>query len=139
MNKDKIFELFDGDESTKKLDPNTVDVFMNTPYAKIGMFTKLITNHFIFHKKLENFFKKEGATYSVDKTKEVSEYTIYNRAWFYIKQVDINSYSHKVAINDFEPISFNKSLQSSIVYFEGQEQYERCAHLFKIKQLLKKA
>ncbi len=44
-----------------------------------------------------------------------------------------------IAINDFEPISFTKSLQNSIVYFEGKEQYERCAHLFKIKQLLRKA
>lgn len=138
VNKDKIFELFEGDESIKVLDPNAVNTFMKTPYAKIGMFTKLIINHFIFHKKLKKFFEKEGSTYDIDKTKEASEFTIYNRAWYYIKQIDTGSYSHKLAIEDFEPISFNKALQSSIKYFEDKEQYERCAHLLKISKMLEK-
>lgn len=137
MNKDKIFELFEGDESFKTLNPKVISTFMDTPYAKIGMFAKLIINHFIFHKKLENFFKKEGAEFDVNKTKEASEYTIYSRAWNYIKQIDTSSYSHKLAIKNFEPVSLNKSLKSSILYFENKEEYEKCAHLLKIKNILK--
>ena len=67
---------------------------MNGPYAKIGMFVKLIQNHEVFHKKLEKFLKQEQPDYNVESTKEASEYTVYHRAWSYIKQIDIDNSDH---------------------------------------------
>lgn len=136
MNKDKIFELFEGENEIKEMSSLNMEELMKTPYAKIGMFVKLITNHFVFHQKLKKFFEKEGTQFDIEKTKEASEFTVYNRAWSYVKQINLEDKYHIKAIQEFEPITFNKALQNSIWYFEDREEYEKCAHLFKIKKIV---
>ena len=56
IDKDKIFKLFvDGKEINGGKTEEEIKDFMNGPYAKIGMFVKLIQNHEIFHKILDFF------------------------------------------------------------------------------------
>ena len=139
IDKDKIFKLFvDGKEIDEDKTDEEIQDFMNGPYAKIGMFVKLIQNHEIFHKKLEKFLKKEQPDYNVESTKEASEYTVYHRAWSYIKNIDIDNSDHINAIINFDPKLFYKTLNGSVNFFERDEEYEKCAHLYKIKEIVKK-
>ena len=139
IDKDKIFKLFvDGKEIDEDKTDEEIQDFMNGPYAKIGMFVKLIQNHEIFHKKLEKFLKKEQPDYNVESTKEASEYTVYHRAWSYIKNIAIDNSDHINAIINFEPQVFYKTLNGSVHFFERYEEYEKCAHLYKIKEIVKK-
>jgi hypothetical protein len=139
IDKDKIFKLFvDGKEVDDSRTNEEIQDFMNGPYAKIGMFVKLIQNHEIFHKKLEKFLKKEQPDYNVESTKEASEYTVYHRAWSYIKNIDIDNSDHINAIINFDPKLFYKTLNGSVNFFERYEEYEKCAHLYKIKEIVKK-
>jgi len=110
---------------------------MDGPYAKIGMFVKLIQNHETFHKKLEKFLKQEQPDYNVESTKEASEFTVYNRAWFYIKNISINDKEDLNAIISFETKVLLKILNKSIKFFERLEEYEKCAHLYKIQNIVK--
>ena len=49
INKDKIFKLFvEGKEITDEKTKSEIKDFMNGPFAKIGMFVKLIQNHQVF-------------------------------------------------------------------------------------------
>ena len=138
IDKDKIFKLFvDGKEISGDKTEDEIKDFMNGPYAKIGMFVKLIQNHEVFHKKLEKFLKKEQPNYNVESTKEASEFTVYNRAWSYIKNIDINSKEDLNAIINFEHKALLKVLSSSITFFEVYEEYEKCAHLHKIQKTVK--
>ena len=138
IDKDKIFKLFvDGKEISGDKTEDEIKDFMNGPYAKIGMFVKLIQNHEVFHKKLEKFLKKEQPNYNVESTKEASEFTVYNRAWSYIKDIDINSKEDLNAIINFEHKALLKVLSSSITFFEVYEEYEKCAHLHKIQKTVK--
>ena len=138
IDKDKIFKLFvDGKEIDGDKTKEEIKDFMNGPYAKIGMFVKLIQNHEIFHKKLEKFLKQEQPDYNVESTKEASEFTIYHRAWSYIKQIDIDNSDHLNAIINFDPKVFYKILGGAINFFESYEEYEKCAHLHKINKLVK--
>tara|TARA_R110000803_G_C11933737_1_gene315744 strand:+ start:376 stop:801 length:426 start_codon:yes stop_codon:yes gene_type:complete len=138
IDKDKIFKLFvDGKEVSGDKTEDEIKDFMNGPYAKIGMFVKLIQNHEVFHKKLEKFLKKEQPNYNVESTKEASEFTVYNRAWSYIKDIDINSKEDLNAIINFEHKALLKVLSSSITFFEVYEEYEKCAHLHKIQKTVK--
>ncbi len=142
IDKDNIFKLFlDGKEvGGDKLDDKTneeIKEFMNGSYAKIGMFVKLIQNHEVFHQKLEKFLKQEKPDYNVESTKEASEYTVYYRAWNYIKHVDTLQEDNVEAIVNFNPTTLNKTLDSSLKFFEQYEEYEKCAHIFKIKEILK--
>ena len=138
IDKDKIFKLFvDGKEINGDKTREEIKEFMNGPYAKIGMFVKLIQNHEIFHKKLEKFLKQEQPDYNVESTKEASEFTVYYRAWSYIKQIDINNSDHINAIINFDPKVFYKILEGAVKFFENYEEYEKCAHMYKIKELVK--
>jgi|TARA_B110000305_G_scaffold14625_1_gene13700 hypothetical protein len=138
IDKDKIFKLFvDGKEIDGDKTKEEIKDFMNGPYAKIGMFVKLIQNHEVFHKKLEKFLKQEQPDYNVESTKEASEFTVYNRAWSYIKQIDIDNSDHLNAIINFDPKVFYKTLEGAVNFFESYEEYEKCAHLHKIKELVK--
>jgi hypothetical protein len=138
IDKDKIFKLFvDGKEIDGDKTKEEIKDFMNGPYAKIGMFVKLIQNHEIFHKKLEKFLKQEQPDYNIESTKEASEYTVYHRAWSYIKQIDIDNSDHLNAIINFDPKVFYKILGDAINFFESYEEYEKCAHLHKINKLVK--
>ena len=62
----------------------------------------LIQNHYIFHKKLEKFLKQEQPNYNVESTKEASEFTVYNRAWSYIKNINIDKSEDLNAIINFD-------------------------------------
>tara|TARA_R110000822_G_scaffold6213_1_gene26237 strand:- start:86 stop:511 length:426 start_codon:yes stop_codon:yes gene_type:complete len=138
IDKDKIFQLFvEGKEITDDKTKEEIKNFMNGPYAKIGMFVKLIQNHEVFHKKLEKFLKKEQPDYNVESTKEASEFTIYHRSWSYIKNIDIDNSDHINAIINFDPKVFYKTLDGAINFFENYEEYEKCAHMHKIKELVK--
>ena len=139
IDKDKIFQLFiDGKEITDDKTKEDIRDFMNGPYAKIGMFVKLIQNHQVFHLKLEKFLKKEQPNYNVESTKEASEFTVFNRAWTYIKNIDIDDKDHISAIINFDPLVFSAALEGSIKFFESYEEYEKCSHLFNINEIVKR-
>lgn len=139
IDKDKIFQLFvDGKEITDGKTKDEIKEFMNGPFAKIGMFVKLIQNHHVFHQKLEKFLKKEQPNYNVKSTKEASEFTVYNRAWSYIKNISLNNHDDVNAIINFDSKVFYTTLDSAVAFFERYEEYEKCAHLHKIKEVVKK-
>ena len=139
IDKDKIFKLFvDGKEIDGDKTEDEIKEFMDGPIAKIGMFVKLIQNHKIFHQKLEKFLKQEQPNYNIESTKEASEFTIYNRAWDYIKQIDIKNNGDTDAIINFDPKTFYNILNDAIKYFEALEEYKKCAHLFGIQNIVKK-
>tara|TARA_B110000114_G_scaffold4626_1_gene4684 strand:+ start:231 stop:656 length:426 start_codon:yes stop_codon:yes gene_type:complete len=138
IDKDKIFKLFvDGKEIDGDKTKEEIKDFMNGPYAKIGMFVKLIQNHEIFHKKLEKFLKQEQPNYNVESTKEASEFTVYNRAWSYIQNISLKDSEDMKAIINFDNKVFYKTLEGAVNFFESYEEYEKCAHLHKIKEIVK--
>ena len=138
IDKDKTFQLFiDGKGISDEKSKDELKDFMNGPFAKIGMFVKLIQNHKIFHQKLEKFLKKEQPNYNVESTKEASEFTVYNRAWSYIQNINIENPDDINAIINFDNKVFYNVLNDAISYFQEYEEYEKCAHLFKIQQIVK--
>tara|TARA_R110001592_G_scaffold26903_6_gene100267 strand:- start:800 stop:1225 length:426 start_codon:yes stop_codon:yes gene_type:complete len=139
IDKDKIFKLFiDSKGISDEKSQDELKDFMNGPFAKIGMFVKLIQNHQVFHQKLEKFLKKEQPNYNVESTKEASEFTVYNRAWSYIKNISLNDHDDINAIINFDPKVFYKTLNNAIKFFEHYEEYEKCSHLHNIQEVVKK-
>jgi len=138
IDKDKIFQLFvDGKNISDEQTKSEIKEFMNGPFAKIGMFVKLIQNHHIFHQKLEKFLKKEQPNYNVESTKEASEFTVYHRAWSYIKNISLENHDDVNAIINFDNKVFFSTLDNAIIFFQNYEEYEKCAHLFKIQKVVK--
>ena len=132
IDKNKLFSLFDNNDSeerTKQIKKIVLD--FNDPHTQLGMFVKLIQNHYVFHQKLEKFLKAENPSYDVEDARKASEYTVFNRAFHYVK--NITPKQSKV-IKSFKKKQLNNALQATMDYFESTEEYEKCAHLLKIKK-----
>lgn len=138
IDKDKLFSIMESKD--QPLEDFQKDL-REEPYTKIGMFTKLITNHRVFHQKLQLFMQKENAEFSAQDSKSNSEFVVFNRAYFYINQLDLNDRNHLEAIIDFKNRPFIDSIKASIGFFQREdiEQYEKCAFLLKIEKIKEKA
>ena len=142
MNKDKIFNLFNDSPEAKNdetFQKKALAIFNNSPYHKLGMFTKLIVNHFIFHSKLEKFLKKEEPNYNAESTREASEFVVFNRAFNYLNQINPLDKKVTYAVLDFDNKILNQTLESALQYFQDTEEYEKCAHIFKFQKILKES
>jgi hypothetical protein len=140
IDKDRLFHLFGDSENenpeVKKLATADKD-FMQSPEAKLGMFTKMIYNHEVFHKKLKKFFQKENTSYNAQETKEASSFAVFNRAYSYIRKLDVNNAQHQDALWEFNSKPLFSALNQAIYYFEAKEEYEKCAKLMEIKEMKK--
>jgi len=133
----KIFGLF-SNENNNNQPPGEVFVdFMNSPEAKIGMFVKLIQNNIVFNQKIKQFFKQANKEFDEEATKKSSEFSVYNRAWYYIKGVDIDNKDHLYAVVKQDTHYLLESLGLALKYFESKEEYEKCAHIHKIEKIVK--
>lgn len=142
MNKDRIFDLFDDSQEVQKKvleQKKSLPFTKKGNYFKLGMFTKLIVNHYVFHYKLQKFLEQEEPSYNVESTKEASQFVVFNRAYHYLSQVNPDDKEAVFAILDFNPKLLYKTLEDALQYFQGLEEYEKCAHIFKVQTILKES
>ena len=141
IDKDRIFELFGGEDGKepKNLEEliTTETEFLKSPTAKLGMFTKMVHNHEVFHNKLKKFFQQEKHSFNATETKEASSFAVFNRAYSYIKDLDMEHAEHVDAVWEFNSKPLLKSINLGILYFETTEEYEKCAKLHEIKEMKK--
>ena len=126
---DNIFELFSSNEDLDGGNDVVHIDFTQTPIYWIGMYKKLVLNHLSFNRKVVKFFKESNEELDVVDMENAGEFVVYNRAWFYMKNVDINVEEHVLAIEKYQDEYLDTSLKLGIHFFEEQEEYEKCAHL----------
>ena len=126
---DNIFELFSSNEDLDGKNELVHIDFTQTPTYWVGMYKKLVLNHINFNKKVLKFFKEANKELEIEEVKEAGEFVVYNRAWYYIQNVDINIEEHVLAIENYADEYLDTSLKLGIHFFEEQEEYEKCAHL----------
>jgi hypothetical protein len=132
--KDNIFSLFQNEDTIE-----VYENFMDNPYVKIGMFNKIIKNNTVFNIKFKKFLDSVDPNYDKEYIDSSSRFITFNRAFFYIKDINVENQQHIDALkcHDFEGLILN--LDSSISFFEKGEEYEKCNHLFKIKKLIEES
>lgn len=137
INLDNIFHLFSPNDDLEGIDNGKVHIdFKNTPIYWVGMYKKLILNHINFNKKIMKFFQKSNKGLDLNDVKEAGEFVTYNKAWSYIKKIDLNNKDHKKGINTYADEYLDTSLKLGINFFIETEEYEKCAHLQKILNYL---
>jgi hypothetical protein len=129
---DNIFELFSSNENVDGENDIVHIDFTQTPVYWIGMYKKLVLNHLNFNKKVVQFFKESNHELDVVDMENAGEFVVYNRAWYYIQNVDINVEEHVLAIEKYQDEYLDTALKLGINFFEEQEEYEKCALLKRI-------
>lgn len=129
MDLSKIFELFNEKEEVENEDENPYVDFKSSPLYWVGMYKKLVLNNSNFNKKIVKFFKDSDDDLDVDEMSEAGEWITYQRAWEYIKDINLKNENHIIIIKRYSDEYLETSLKLGISYFEGKEIYENCALL----------
>jgi len=142
MDVDKIFGLFNNEEpeslQEKAEMADKLSDYQEHPLFWVGMFKKLIHNHNNFNRKVVNFLSKvDDEMLDLHDVEEAGEFIVFNRAWFWISKIDIQDRICQEAILHFSDEFLETYLNLSISYFQEFEEYEKCAHLKKIHDLVK--
>ena len=132
-NLENIFGLFSHDEDDLSTDSKTTYIDLkSSPVYYVGMYKKLILNHINFNKKVLNFFKKANEELNIKDIKEAGEFVTYNRAYTYIKNLDLEDETHIEAIQHYIDEYLDTSLELGINFFKQYEEYEKCAFLLRV-------
>jgi len=113
MDLSKFFSFLNTGAKEEDLDEN-METFKKTPYFKIGMFRKLIQNGLIFKNKVLILFSSMEGTMDVKDIDVAGDVMLYERAWYWISQVD---WEDEDWVNDLKissDLEFVKYLHSKI-------------------------
>ena len=143
MDKERIFSLFDKDfdDSLQK----DIGDYKKSFHFKIGMFIKVVIYGDKWKNSVVSMFSKADVEFDVKDIDSVGDMMLYTRAWYWINQFELDN---KECLDDLKLFSdkdsetYNSSdlfisLMRTIKYFEKTEEFEKCAFLVKIRDLLK--
>jgi len=135
-----IFALFGFSEENEedKITRKKIEDFKETPFFKIGMFTKMILNGTNFKKQIVGFFSKSDKDLDVLGIGEAGDFMMFNRAWYWISECNTKRKDWKEALQNSANSDFLVCLKLSIKYFENIEEFEKCAFLIKIQKFIEK-
>lgn len=111
----------------------------DSPSYKLGMFRKLILNYLNYTHSLIGLFDKAEPGLDVNDIKRVGEVMLYERAFEYIKDIDLHDKTHINALfreARESRVDLESALNKSIDHFEVLEEYEKCAVLKKYLDFL---
>ena len=143
MDKERIFSLFDKDfdDSLQK----DIGDYKKSFHFKIGMFIKVVIYGDKWKNSVVSMFSKADVEFDVKDIDSVGDMMLYTRAWYWISQFELDN---KECLDDLKLLldkdseTYNSSdlfisLMRTIKYFEKTEEFEKCAFLVKIRDLLK--
>lgn len=138
LDPNRIFGLFDALEGSSAIgEDNEVYIdIKDTAEYKIGMFTRIIMDHLNFNERVVEFFSKIDNKLEKEDVANAGEFVVYNRGWYYAKDIDPANKRHWYALEKMGNLKSLTALKLSINYFEEREEYEKCAHLLKLSQVI---
>ena len=138
MNLDGVFSLFgfseEGDEN-KKIKAE-LEAFKKSPTFKLGMFKKMILNGVTFKKQVLKFFAKSTPGLDMNGVDDAGEFIMYSRAYYWIQEFKFRSKEWKLALENYSDEDFLCAVKLTIHYFESIEEFEKCALLKKIQDIV---
>ena len=142
MNLSNFFSLFPNNKTPKNqnddlLDPIPIKELIDTPIYWIGMFKKLICNYKTFGNKL--LIQVEGFDIGTDydNVQQAYEFMLYERSYFYLSCLDISNPNDLKILKEKSDETLLFSLNTCLLYFEEQEEYEKCSFIKEILDLSK--
>ena len=135
MDINKIFGMFNSKNEKEEGDfpaPDFLKVMEeNHPRYFLGMFEKLINNHLSYQRGLIEMFKSSDSSLDMKDIERAGENLLFNRAWEHINKFNIKDEYSQEILAEKGTEKFEKAVNSAIIYFENEEEYEKCAFLKK--------
>lgn len=144
MDISSIFSLFEFDDNDHKSDKEyektlkEISEMQDTPHYKIGMFDKIMNNGLVFKDQIMKFFSSSKPPISLESINETGENLLYQRAFDWVKECNTRKKDWKEAILYYSSEKYIENIKLVIKYYENTEDYEKCALLKKIQDLMTK-
>jgi len=144
MDLENIFNLFGGGENlqsytSKELgDIKKFEDFKETPMFKLGMFKKIVFNHISYKKKIIELFKSVKPQLDIEELEETGELVAFERGWDFISQCKLEESEWRESLKLYNNKDFKGALKLTLKFYQGLEEYEKCAYLKKILDFFKK-
>jgi hypothetical protein len=138
MNLNSVFSLFgfsEENDENKKIKAE-LEAFKKSPVFKLGMFKKMILNGVMFKKQVLKFFSKSTPELDIKGVDDAGEFMMYSRAYYWVKDFKFKSKEWKAALEGYSDEEFLCAIKLTINYFEGVEEFEKCALLKKIQDMV---
>jgi hypothetical protein len=103
----------------------------------IGMFKKIILNNQVFYHQLKSHLPEELLK-EIAQGDDLADMVTYSRAWFYISKLDLKRRVDIDALSTFTDNDLLYASEMALRFFEDKEEYEKCAHIKKIQDTIKK-
>lgn len=134
MNINNIFKNF---ETVEPILPTEI-IYINkeNPLFWVGMFRKILYNQRILSFKLLKILKEDQNSVDEIDILNFGEYVAYNKAYNYIYKVKLYNHYHQEILSKCINIGLLTEVKTSILYFKRFEEYEKCLHLFEIKNFI---
>jgi hypothetical protein len=132
MDINKIFDVFKPEDEVNE----TTQVVFEGPIMWIGMFSKLIANYEVFTKQIIMFFRTTNQDLNMDDIEQASSYMVYTRAYDSLSKIDPENPLHIEALKLYSDKPFKTALKNALEYYENIEEYEKCAFLKKIQDVI---
>jgi len=144
MDINKVFNILGEDSREQDEIREEIGNFTNSPYYRMGMYKKLLSskNHYMkgiyISLNMGGIINAGGNIELEDEEKmmKFAEYLLYTRAFKYIEDCDFNKLWVK-EIKFISDLSFLELVQKAILIHEKHEEYEKCAHLVKISNIVR--
>jgi hypothetical protein len=130
MDLNKIFGAFNKQEDYKELED-----FKNSNTFKLKMFIKLIKEGENFKSHIVSFMGSSNKPLNLEEIDSAGEYIIYIRSFYWFEQLKLEEFK----VEDLKGIKIkdlNLCLLQSLKFYEGIEEYEKCAKLRDFQTLL---
>ena len=126
-----LFSLFEvGDEEVYR--ENGIESTLKNPYVLMGMVVKGVENFIV----LDQIYTKNHKE-KYEKVKDHTKYKYFNKLYSFLEKIDSKKFETKYIIGEsFDSGTVNSALHTLLYYYEGLEQYEKCAVIKRYIDLL---
>ena len=124
-----VFGLFQDPEDRSESKVKEISDFSEHPYIYMGMFTRIIFRGDVLNDQVLKFFTEINR--DIDKTnlEQVNKNLIFNRAYSYLKQLNLENSFHVDTLLDKGDVTFLQACTVALDHFLELEEYEKCSFL----------
>ena len=136
MDPELVFSLFEDPEDQSGGETKEIVDFSEHPYIFMGMFTRIILRGDVLNNQVVKFFSEINRELDQDSLENVNKSLIYNRAYAYLTQLDLQNTVHIETLLSRADVNFLAACSMSITHFTELEEYEKCSFIKKFKDFI---
>jgi len=124
-----VFGLFQDPEDKSESKVKEIVDFSDHPYIFIGMFTRIIFRGDVLNDQVLKFFTEINKDIDKVNLEQVNKNLIFNRAYSYLKQLDLQNSFHVDTLLEKADDNFLQASTLALDHFLELEEYEKCSFI----------